>query len=86
MLLKSIIWLLLGWISVASANAQSPGVLFSDSERTTGLEQFDYANIQDRWIVTSIEVDGELTAAQFGQRVGDEISISSDPTGGISIT
>ena len=86
MLLKSISILLLAWISVASAIAQSPIVQFGESGQTTGMEQFDYASIQDRWIVTSIEIDGELTAAQFGQRVGDEISITTDPNGGIRIT
>ena len=86
MFLKSISILLLALISVASAIAQSPIVKFAKTGQATGLEQFDYASIQDRWIVTSIEFDGELTAAQFGQRVGDEISITTDPAGGIRIT
>ena len=86
MLQKSIITLLLAWIAALSANAQSPNDQFPETECKTALDQFDYANIQDRWIVTSIEFDGELTAAQFGQRVGDEILISTDPTGGIRIT
>ena len=81
-----IIGLLLAWFSTSFANAQTRVVQLPETERKTAMEQFDYPNIQDRWIVTSIEIDGELTAAQFGQRVGDEISFTMNPAGGIRIT
>ena len=86
MLQKAVITLLVAWVSASSANAQSLNVQFLEIERKTAMEQFDYASIQDRWIVTSIEIDGKSTAAQFGQRVGDEILITTDPTGGIRVT
>ena len=42
------------------------------------LEGFDRAQLEGKWIVVSVEVDGEFTKAQIGQQRGDVISLSSD--------
>ena len=47
------------------------------------LEGFDRAQLEGKWIVVSVEVDGKFTKAQIGQRPGDVISLSSDVNVGL---
>ena len=47
------------------------------------LEGFDRAQLEGKWIVVSVEVNGKFTKAQIGQRPGDVISLSSDVNVGL---
>lgn len=49
----------------------------------TSLENFDFAKLEGKWIVESIEIDGEHSRGQIGQRTGDVITLSSDMNVGI---
>lgn len=44
----------------------------------TALEDFDFVKLEGKWIVVSVEFDGDQSKAQIGQRCGDVIILSSD--------
>ena len=53
--------------------AQRPKAELSSSVHVEVVD-FDFAKIQESWVVSSIKRDGILIPAQFGQRVGDVIN------------
>lgn len=77
------IGLVLPLLFVTSATAQFPQqesktklntiIESSDSQELDSMNEMDLAKFQSKWIVTSVERDGEVIKAQFGQQVGDVI-------------
>lgn len=53
--------------------ANKPTTLAHDG--VTGTDDPDFEHLMGKWIVISVEHDGELTPAQIGQKKGDIISI-----------
>ena len=53
--------------------ANKPTKLAHDG--VAGTDDPDFQHLMGKWIVTSVEHDGELTPAQIGQKKGDIISI-----------
>ena len=47
------------------------------------LAGLDTANLEGKWIVVSVSVDGDSTQAQIGQQPGDVITLSSDVNVGL---
>jgi len=56
----------------------------SSAQDWTALASFDLAKLEGKWIVVSVEVDGDLSKAQIGQRTGDVITLSTDLNVGFS--
>ncbi len=74
--------LLKGVVSQESQRESFAQRLKAESSSSVHVEvvDFDFAKIQESWLVTSIERDGILIPAQFGQRVGDVINFGlKDP-------
>ena len=49
----------------------------------SALASLDAANLEGKWIVVSVSVDGDSTQAQIGQQPGDVITLSSDVNVGL---
>lgn len=50
----------------------------SSGQDWTALASFDLAKLEGKWMVVDVEVDGQLSKAQIGQRAGDVITLSTD--------
>lgn len=50
----------------------------SNGQDWTALEKFDRALLEGKWVVVAVEVDGDFSKAQIGQRPNDVITLSSD--------
>ena len=47
------------------------------------LLDFDRVRLEGKWVVESVELDGDMSGAQIGQFRGDEVSLSSDANVGL---